>query len=167
MSETRSARDCGRLIISIHRRSCVEKLAGGRTPVPETEPSSAFSLFGLGASRFQFPCSPVLCFFYLYLFRLHACSYNITPPPFRCSYLSVSTTSVLINISSSVFLSTWPNHLSHASLISSLVFATPALDLISSFLIFSILFISIIHLNILIAVPCSKYCSCLRLTPTH
>ena len=42
-----------------------------------------------------------------------------------------------------------PNHLSLASRIFSLVFATPALALISSITIFSILFISIIHVNIL------------------
>ena len=44
---------------------------------------------------------------------------------------------VLITTSSSVFLSTWPNHLSLASIIFSLMFATPALALISSFLIFT------------------------------
>ena len=61
---------------------------------------------------------------------------NITPPQFRSSYLSVSTDfHVLITTSSSVFLSTWPNHLSLASLIFSLMFATPALALISSVLV--------------------------------
>ena len=48
--------------------------------------SSAFSLFGVGASSFQTPRSPVLCFFYLYLFLLHLFSYNITPPQFWYSY---------------------------------------------------------------------------------
>ena len=43
---------------------------------------------------------------------------------------------VLITKSSSVFLSTCPNYLSIASLIFSLMFATPALTLISSVLIF-------------------------------
>ena len=46
-----------------------------------------------------------------------------------------------------------------ASLIFSLMFGTPAIALISSFLIFSILFIPIIHLNIPISVLSSKSCS--------
>ena len=50
-----------------------------------------FPLFGVGPSSFQYPRSPVLCFFYLYLFLLHVFSYNITPTQFRSSYLSVST----------------------------------------------------------------------------
>ena len=66
---------------------------------------------------------------------------------------------VIITTSSSVFLSTWPNHPSIAYLIFTLVFATAALARISSFLIFSILFISIIHLNI--SVISSKFCSAL------
>ena len=42
----------------------------------------------------------------------------IAPPQFRSSYLLVSTHfHVVITTSSSVFLSTWPNHLSLASLI--------------------------------------------------
>ena len=53
--------------------------------------SPAFSLFGIGASNFQSPCSPVLCFFHLYSFLLDVFSYNITPPQFRSSYLLVST----------------------------------------------------------------------------
>ena len=75
---------------------------------------------------------------------------NITPPQFRSSYLSVflsfglsvlrcpptSIFHVLITTSSSVFLSTRPNHISLTSLIFSLMFATPALALISSVLIF-------------------------------
>ena len=51
----------------------------------------AFSLFGVGASSFQSPCSPVLCFFSLYSFLLHVVSYNISPPQFRSSSLLVST----------------------------------------------------------------------------
>ena len=70
---------------------------------------------------------------------------------FRCP--PTSTFHVRISISSSVFLYKWPNHF---SLIFSLMFATPALVLISSFLIFSILFIPIINLNILIHVLSSK-----------
>ena len=64
---------------------------------------------------------------------------------------------VLITASSSVFPSTRPNHISVASLIFSLMFTTPAH--ISSFPIFSILFIPIIHVNILISVLSSKFCS--------
>ena len=45
----------------------------------------------IGASSFQSPCSPVLCFFYPYSFLLHVFSYNITPPQFRSSYLPMST----------------------------------------------------------------------------
>ena len=86
--------------------------------------------------------------------------YNITPLQFRSSYLSVFTHfHLLITTSSSFFLSTCPNHPSLASLIFSLMFATPALVLISSFLIFSILFIPFIHPNILISVLSSKFCS--------
>ena len=71
---------------------------------------------------------------FLLSFILHVFSYNITPPQHQSSYLSVSTHfHVLITTSSSVFLSTWPNHLSLASLILSLMFATPALGLITSF----------------------------------
>ena len=45
---------------------------------------------------------------------------------------------IIITTSSSVCYSTWPNHLSHAYLIFSLMFATSAIVLISSFPIFSI-----------------------------
>ena len=87
-------------------------------------------------------------------------SYNVTPPQFPPSYLSVASLfHLLIPKSSSVFLSTWPNHLSLASLIFHFMFATSAIAHISSFLIFSILFIPIIHLNILISVLSSKFCS--------
>ena len=68
-----------------------------------------FSLFGVGTSSFQSPRSPVLCFFYLYSCLSFVSFYNITPPQFQSSYLSVSThVHVLITTSSSVFLSTWP-----------------------------------------------------------
>ena len=58
---------------------------------------------------------------------------------------------VVVTTYSSVFLSTCPNHLSPVSLI----FATHTLALMSSFLIFSILFIHIVHLNSLMSVPSS------------
>ena len=70
----------------------------------------------------------------------------------RCSH------DMMITPYSSVFLSTCPNHLSPVSLFS-LMFATPALALMSSFLIFSIIFSHIIHLNSLMSVLSSKSCS--------
>ena len=39
--------------------------------VMHSSSSLAFSLFGVGASNFQPPRSPVLCFFYLYSFLIH------------------------------------------------------------------------------------------------
>ena len=81
-------------------------------------------------------------------FLLPVCSYNIAPPQFRSSCLSESVHfHLLITTSSSIFLSTCSNHISFASLIFSLMFATPSLGLISSFLISSIILIPIIHLN--------------------
>ena len=83
-------------------------------------------------------------------------SFNIAPPQFWSSYLSVPTHSHLPCFHYYiVFLFICPN-LSVASLIVSLMFPTPALALISPVLIFSILFIPIIHVNILIAVLSSK-----------
>ena len=104
-------------------------------------------------SSFHSPCSPVLCFLSLYSFTLNVFSYNIAPSQFWSSYLSSPPTSifhVLITTSSSVVLSTCSNHLSLASLILAFMFVAPALAHISSFPIFSILFIPIIHLDILI-----------------
>ena len=76
-----------------------------------------------------------------------SCVYNITPPQFWYSYLSVSPHFHRPSsrcYSPSVFLYTWPNHLGIASLIFSLMFAAPAPAHISSLLIFSIQFFSII-----------------------
>ena len=84
-----------------------------------TQPTffSILSLFVVGASSFQSPRSPILCFFYLYSFLLHVFSYNITPPQLWSSYLSMSTRfHLLITTPSSVFLSTLTNHLSLATL---------------------------------------------------
>ena len=66
------------------------------------------------AHRIFTPRSPVLCFYvYSILSFVHVFSYNITPPQFRSSYLSVSTHfHVLITSSSSAFLSTCHNHAS-------------------------------------------------------
>ena len=66
---------------------------------------------------------------------------------------------VVYSLAYSVFLSTRPTHLSLAYLIFSFVFATHAFALISSFLIFSTLFIPSIHLKILISVLSSRICS--------
>ena len=46
---------------------------------------------GVGASSCQSPWSTVVCFFDLYLVLLLVLSYNITPPPFRSSYIALST----------------------------------------------------------------------------
>ena len=86
--------------------------------------SSAFSLFGVGASSFQSPCSQssiftCLSFMYFLITSLHL-SFGL--PIFRCPRTSICH--VLIATSSSVFLSAWPNHLFLASLIFSLLFAT-------------------------------------------
>ena len=75
---------------------------------------------------------------------------SVGRPIFRCPPTSMFSLLHLLQ----VFLSTWPNHLSVASLIFSPMFATPAIALISSAMIFSIVF-SPIHLKILISVLCS------------
>ena len=81
----------------------------------------------------QTDCSSTFSLFGVYAFLLRIFSYNITPPQFWSSYLSVSTHfHVLITTSSAVFLSTCPNHLSLTSLFFSLMFAPPALALMSS-----------------------------------
>ena len=91
---------------------------------------SAHLVFNLHVLR-SCACSIFTCFSFM--------SFLITS--FRSSYLSVSTHfHVLITTSSSVSVSTWPNHLSLASFIVSFMFATPAFAHISSFLTFSILF---------------------------
>ena len=53
--------------------------------------SSAFSLFGVGASSFQSLRSPVLCFFYLYSFllRVFSCNIRFGLPIFRCPLTSM------------------------------------------------------------------------------
>ena len=79
------------------------------------------------------------CFFSLYFFLLHILSQNISTPQSWSSYLSVSLPS------SFVCLSTCPNHLSVPSLIFILIFAIPAPAY------FSILFMPLIHLTILIS----------------
>ena len=70
--------------------------------IPEPH-SNHLLLFWVGASSFQSPHSPVLCFFYLYLFLLHVFSYNtsVCPPILP----------LLITTPSSVFL---PNSLTIA-----------------------------------------------------
>ena len=102
-----------------------------------------------------FTCFSLVSFFVTSLHLSFGCSFFRCPP----IHLYIPCAIALITTSSSVFLSTWSNHRSLASLIFPLMFATPALALISSFMIFSILFIPIIHLNILISVRSSKFCS--------
>ena len=60
--------------------------------------------FGVVASRFHSPCSPVLCVFSLYSCPLQVCLNNVSPPQFRSSYLSVSNHFHLL-ITSSYFAS--------------------------------------------------------------
>ena len=78
--------------------------------------SLAFSQCEVGSSSFQSSHSPVLCSFSLYSF-LSLCITHASLQ-FGISYLSVSIRSyVLITTPSSVFLSTWPDHLGVASLV--------------------------------------------------
>ena len=88
--------------------------------------SLAFPLFGIGATSFQFPRSPVLCFFSLYSFLPRVFSYNITPPQFWSSYLSCPPASIFHVLITTSFSPPCPNYLTLASLIFSLMFATPA-----------------------------------------
>ena len=104
-----------------------------------------------------FLTSNLLCSF----INMKLCPLVILPAYiFRCLHCSIFQIHVAITISSSAFLSTYSNHLSLTSLIFSLTFATPALALISSVLIFSILYIPtpIIHLRILVSVFSSLSC---------
>ena len=98
---------------------------------------------------FLFLCPPVFCI----SFCTPSVHLSFSLPIFQCPLPSI--VHVRNTTSSSVFVSTCPNYLSLASLMFSPMFSTPALALISSFLIFSILFIPIIHLNILSSGPSS------------
>ena len=93
-------------------------------------------------------CVSSLCTYFSFIFFVspHR-SFGI--PLFRCPLTSIIRALIRPTTCSSVFPSTCPKHLSLASLIFSLMFATPALALIYSFLIFSILSIPIIHLDVL------------------
>ena len=85
---------------------------------------------------------------------LQSCASSLSrSTPF--SFISLHITSLHVTVGLSI-----------SSLIFSLTFATPALDLISSILIFSILFIPIIHLNILISVLSTKSFSQSSLFPS-
>ena len=92
------------------------------------------------------------------LLTIHAISYNIAPssfglPIFWCPLTSILH--VLITTSSSVFLSTHPNHLSLGFQLSHL--CLPHLPLLLFLVpVFLNLFIPIIHLNILISVLSRK-----------
>ena len=109
---------------------------------------SAHQVFNLHVLRFC--VSSIFTPFSFMYFLITSLHLSFGVPIFRCP--PTSTFHVLITTSSSVFLSACPNHLSLAYLIFSLMSATSALTLISSVLIFSILFIPIIHLNIRISV---------------
>ena len=87
------------------------------------------------AYRFQSPRSPVLCFFNIYSFLLHDFSYNNRSTSvsvflcFRVHPLPCSDYYIFFSLSMHMH-----NNLSLASLIFSVVFATPALAHVSSFL---------------------------------
>ena len=112
--------------------------------------SLAFSLFGIGASSFLSPCSPV----FLYSFLLNAFSYNITPPQFSLTIFRCPLSSMFSLLHHQ---SLSPHGLTAS--VSLLLFSYLCLphlsSLMSSVLIFSILFI----LNILVSVLSSKFCS--------
>ena len=114
--------------------------------------SSEFSLFGVGASSFQYLRSQVLCLyiFSFMFFLISSLHLSFGLPIFRCppTYMlsllhllqSFSPHGLTISVSLRLFSNVCLPHL------------------ISSFLI-SIFFITIILLNILISVPSSKFCS--------
>ena len=117
-----------------------------------TSSSSAFYPVGIGAYSCHYPCSPVL-FVSLSHTLFSSMTFLYVSPQFW-SYIFrwrlTSTLDDLITLSSSVFLSTRPNHRSQFSLIFSLIFATPSLALISFTcpdLLNPLVFI-IIHVNI-------------------
>ena len=124
---------------------------------------SAFSLLNLGSAHRVFnlhvprSCaySIFTCFSFMY-FLITSLPISCGLPSFRYPPIPCSHYNIFL---CNVFLSTSPIHLSIASLIFSLMFTTHALVLISSFMIFKILFISIIHLNILISVLSWKFSS--------
>ena len=129
-----------------------------------TTSSSVF--LSTGANHLSLPSSHYYIFFSLSLHRCQPSQSSIFSllhllQSFSPQVPTISVFHLLITTSSSVFLSTGANHLSLASLIFSLMFATPAIALFYSILIFLILFIPIIHLNILISVGIlsSKFCS--------
>ena len=116
-----------------------------------THPSSAFSIFGIGALSSHPPRSPGLCFFSLYSFLLCIFSYKITPLQFWSSYISLSSHFHFPSYPCYIFFSFYHstcNHLSLTYLVCSLMCA-----LISSVLIFSILSIPIIRVRVLSQCP--------------
>ena len=116
-----------------------------------------FCLFPILDWRVEISFSMVSGLVLLSVLLSPSCHFNIAPRFFWSSHLSVSTRlHVITTSSSSVFISTCPNHLRLATMIFSLIFAILTLVLIYSVLIFSILFIPVIHLNILISVLSSK-----------
>ena len=100
---------------------------------------STFSSLILLLSLLVSPSSSCMSFLTTSLYLSFGVSYLTVSTHFPCSHY-------YIFLSLSIHR---PNHLSLDSLMFSLMFATPAIALISSVLIFSVLFIPIIHLNIL------------------
>ena len=103
-----------------------------------------------------------MLFLYIYSFLLRvfliaSLHLSFGLPIFRCP--PTPTFRFLITTSSPVSLSTWSKHLSLPYLIFSMIFSTSALALISSFLIFSFIFIPAIHLYILSSVLFNTFCS--------
>ena len=89
-------------------RACMHACVHACVHVFLLSSSSAFSLLGVGASSFHYPCSPVLSFFSpSSMFSLLHLRLSFSP-----HVLTISVFHVLITTSSSVFLSTCPNHLS-------------------------------------------------------
>ena len=116
---------------------------------------SAHRVFNLHVLR---SCASSLCTTFSFMsFLITSLHFSFDLPIFRCPPASIFH--VIITTYSSVFLSTWSNHLGLGFYYFLTYVCPPALALISSFLIFSILFIPIIHLNILISVLSSKFCS--------
>ena len=119
-----------------------------------TPSSSSSPLYSVWGRRIKFPFSMFygsvllsLCSFLLRVFRIISFHLSFGHPSL-CAHSFPSSTFSLLHLLQSFS----PHvHLSFASLIFSLTFSTPGLSLISTFLFYSILFIPISHLNVLIS----------------
>ena len=122
--------------------------------------SSPFFLFRVSASSFQSLRSPALCSvsLSLFCFTYHSTSVSVFPYIISLSihfYLPRSRYYTFFSLSLHM---AQPSQ-SHVSYFLTYVAHTCPYAFISSFLTFSILFIPIIHFNILISDICSKFCS--------